>query len=70
MKVGDLIQSSAFEGQHGIVIETESHSSYGGPSWYHVVWLKVNRSYALSHNKGWDRYEWCRSHEIDPCDIS
>ena len=69
MKVGDLIQSSAFEGQHGIVIETD-HKLCAPDSWYHVVWLKVNRSYALSHNKGWDRYEWCRSHEIEPCDIS
>ena len=69
MKVGDLIQSSAFQGQHGIVIETD-HENDADSSWYHVVWLKVNRSYALSHNKGWDRYEWCRSHEIEPCDIS
>ena len=65
MKVGDLIQSSAFQGQHGIVIETD-HENDADSSWYHVVWLKVNRSYALSHNKGWDRYEWCRPHEIEP----
>ena len=70
MKVGDLIQSSAFQGQHGIVIETESHSSYGGPSWYHVVWLKVNHNYANSFTKNWKRYEWCRKHEIEPRDIS
>ena len=69
MKVGDLIQSSAFEGQHGIVIETD-HKSEAGCSWYHIVWLKVNRSYALHHNKNWNRYEWCRSHEIEPRDIS
>ncbi len=69
MKVGDLIQSSAFQGQHGIVIETD-HENDADSSWYHVVWLKVNRSYALSHNKGWDRYEWCRPHEIEPRDIS
>ena len=69
MKVGDLIQSSAFQGQHGIVIETDHERDADG-SWYHIVWLKVNHNYALSHNKGWDRYEWCRSHEIEPCDIS
>lgn len=69
MKVGDLIQSSAFEGQRGIIIRTDHERDVDG-SWYHVVWLKVNRSYALSHNKGWDRYEWCRSHEIELVDIS
>ena len=69
MKVGDLIQSSAFEGHHGIVIEAD-HENDADSSWYHIVWFKVNHNYALSHNKGWDRYEWCRSHEIEPCDIS
>ena len=69
MKVGDLIQSSGFEGQNGIVIETDDDNIEVIGRWYHVVWLKVNRSYALSHNKGWDRYEWCRSHEIEPRDI-
>ncbi len=69
MKVGDLIQSSAFEGQHGIVIETDHQLAADG-SWYHIVWLKVNHNYALSHTKGWNRYEWCRAHEIEPRDIS
>ena len=69
MKVGDLIQSSAFEGQHGIVIETDHKSEADGP-WYHVVWLKVNHNYALSYTKDWSRYEWCRKHEIEPRDIS
>ena len=69
MKVGDLIQSSAFEGQNGIVIEADHENDADGP-WYHVVWLKVNRSYALSHTKNWKRYEWCRKHEIEPRDIS
>ena len=69
MKVGDLIKSSAFGGQNGIVIETDHENDADG-SWYHVVWFKVSRHYALSFNKGWDRYEWCRKHEIEPCDIS
>jgi len=69
VKVGDLIRSSAFEGQHGIVIETD-HERDAGRSWYHIVWFKVNRHYALSFNKDWDRYEWCRKHEIEPRDIS
>ena len=68
MKVGDLIQSSAFEGQHGIVIETDDENDADG-SWYHIVWFKVSRHYALSFNKSWDRYEWCRKHEIQPRDI-
>tara|TARA_R110002126_G_scaffold118680_1_gene259253 strand:+ start:20 stop:223 length:204 start_codon:yes stop_codon:yes gene_type:complete len=64
VKVGDLIQSSGFEGQNGIVIETDDDNIEVIGRWYHVVWFKVNRSYALSYNKGWDRYEWCRKHEI------
>jgi len=70
VKVGDLIQSSAFDGQHGIVIETDDVIIDAPQRWYHVVWFKVNHNYALSHNKGWDRYEWCRKHEIEPRDIS
>ena len=69
MKVGDLIQSSAFQGQHGIIIETD-HEMDAPDSWYHIVWLKVNHNYALSFTKNWKRYEWCRKHEIEPRDIS
>ena len=69
MKVGDLIQSSAFDGQHGIVIETDYENDADGP-WYHVVWFKVNHNYSLSYTKDWSRYEWCRKHEIEPRDIS
>ena len=70
MKVGDLIQSSAFEGQHGIVIETD-YDNIGAPElWYHIVWFKVNHNYSLSYTKDWSRYEWCRKHEIEPRDIS
>ena len=68
MKVGDLIQSSAFQEQHGIVIETD-HDLDAPDSWYHIVWFKVNHNYALSFTKNWTRYEWCRSHEIEPRDI-
>ena len=69
MKVGDLIKSSAFQGQNGIVIETDHENDAEG-SWYHVVWMKVNHNYALSYTKDWSRYEWCRKHEIEPRDIS
>mgnify|MGYP003111458055 FL=1 len=69
MKVGDLIQSSALEGQNGIVIETDHENDPDG-SWYHVVWFEVNRIYSSSFTKDWDRHEWCRKHEIEPRDIS
>ena len=69
MKVGDLIQSSAFQEQHGIVIETD-HDLDAPDSWYHIVWFKVNHNYAISFTKNWKRYEWCRKHEIEPRDIS
>jgi hypothetical protein len=69
VKVGDLIQSSAFQEQHGIVIETD-HDLDAPDSWYHIVWFKVNHNYALSFTKNWTRYEWCRKHEIEPRDIS
>ena len=69
MKVGDLIKSSAFGGQNGIVIETDHENDADG-SWYHIVWFKVSSYYYLSSNKGWKRYEWCRKHEIEPCEIS
>ena len=69
MKVGDLIQSSAFDGQHGIVIEADHENDADGP-WYRIVWFKVNRNYGSSFTKDWARYEWCRKHEIEPRDIS
>ena len=69
MKVGDLIQSSAFDGQNGIVIETDHENDADG-SWYHVVWFKVNRNYGMLLAKDWARHEWCRKHEIEPRDIS
>ena len=69
MRVGDLIKSSAFGGQNGIVIETDHENDADG-SWYHIVWFKVTRHYYLISNKDWDRYEWCRKHEIEPRDIS
>jgi hypothetical protein len=69
VKVGDLIQSSAFQGQHGIVIETD-HDLDAPDSWYHIVWFKVNHNYAIGFTKNWKRYEWCRAHEIEARDIS
>lgn len=68
MKVGDLVQSSAFEGQRGVIIGTDHEKDVDG-SWYEVAWLSVNRHYSLNFNTSWDRREWCRSHEIELVDI-
>lgn len=68
MKVGDLIQSSAFEGQRGIIIRTDHESD--GSSWYEVAWVSVNRHYSMNFNTSWNRREWCRRHEIELIDIS
>ena len=68
MKVGDLIQSSAFEGQRGIIIRTDHESD--GSSWYEVAWVSVNRHYSMKFNTSWNRREWCRRHEIELIDNS
>ena len=69
MKVGDLIQSSAYEGQRGIIIRTDHERDVDG-SWYEVAWVSVNRHYSMNFNTSWNRREWCRSHEIELIDIS
>ena len=66
MKVGDFIQSSAFVGQNGIVINTERDAD--GP-WYQVMWLKVNKGY-FGGSHLLPRKEWVRGHEIEVRDIS
>tara|TARA_Y100001973_G_scaffold96102_1_gene150418 strand:+ start:96 stop:302 length:207 start_codon:yes stop_codon:yes gene_type:complete len=68
MKVGDLIQSSAFERQHGIILEVDLSNPDG--IWYHVHWLRLNRFYAPPLEEDWRKTEWCRKHEIEPRDIS
>ena len=68
MKVGDLIKSSAFVGQNGIVINTERDAD---GSWYEVVWLRVRKGYfGYNGSRPLPRKEWVRGHEIDPRDIS
>ena len=58
MKVGDLVFSTAFENQNGIIIECGSDIN---GNWYEVVWLSVS---IVGHR------EWCRSHEFEIRDIS
>jgi len=59
VKVGDLIQSSAFEGQNGIILEVDILST-----WLFVHWLSVNKAYLRGPQ------EWLRPWEIEPRDIS
>ena len=68
MKVGDLIQSSAFVEQNGIVINIEGDAD---GSWYEVMWLRVNKGYfGYNGSRPLPRKEWVRGHEIEARDIS
>lgn len=63
MKVGDLIQSSAFEGQNGIILEVDILSNTPeNETWFFVHWLSANEAYI-------SRREWLRPWEIEPRDI-
>lgn len=63
MKVGDLIQSSAFEGQNGIILEVDRiENSPENEIWFFVHWLSANEAYTSRR----DHREWCRSWELEP----
>jgi hypothetical protein len=65
VKVGDLIQSSAFVGQNGIILEVDVLSNKPeNETWYFVHWLSADRF----SNK--NRTEWLRPWEIEARDIS
>ena len=65
MKVGDLVQSSAFEEQNGIILEVDVlNNKPENETWYFVHWLTTYPHPDAS------RQEWCRSHEIEVRDIS
>ncbi len=67
MKVGDLIQSSAFVGQHGIILEVDTiENSPENETWLFVHWLSTNKAYTSRR----DHQEWLRPWEIEPRDIS
>ncbi len=67
MKVGDLIQSSAFLDQSGIILETDVISNQpDNETWFLVHWFTALSGLSMSKN----RSEWLRSWEIEPRDIS
>ncbi len=66
MKVGDLIQSSAFVGQSGIILEVDVVSNQpDNETWFLVHWFTVMPGLSMRKN----RSEWLRSFEIEPRDI-
>ena len=66
MKVGDLIQSSAFLDQSGIILETDVISNQpDNETWFLVQWFTVMSGLSMRKN----RSEWLRSWEIEPRDI-
>ena len=63
MKVGDLIKSSAYVGQNGIILEVDRiENSPENEIWFFVHWLSANEAYTSRR----DRQEWCRSWELVP----
>jgi hypothetical protein len=67
VKVGDLVQSSAFLDQSGIILEVDVISNQpDNETWFLVHWFTVMSG--LSMKKG--RREWLRCWEIEPRDIS
>lgn len=67
MKVGDLVQSSAFLDQNGIILEVDVISNQpDNETWFLVHWFTVMSG--LSMKKG--RCEWLRCWEIEPRDNS
>jgi hypothetical protein len=67
VKVGDLIQSSAFVGQNGIILEVDRiENSPENEIWLLIHWLSANEAYTSRR----DRREWLRPWEIEPRDIS
>jgi len=66
MKVGDLVQSSAFVGQNGIILEVDILSNKPeNETWYFVHWLTTNEAYTSRR----DHQEWLRPWEIEAKDI-
>ena len=67
MKVGDLVQSSAFLDQSGIILETDFISNRpDNETWFLVHWLTVPSGHRIKKN----RREWLRSFEIEAREIS
>jgi len=67
-KVSDLVQSSAFTEQNGIILEVEiTPNTPSYEAWYLVHWFSTNLSYKVLRP---NRQEWLRSYEIEIRDIS
>jgi hypothetical protein len=67
MKVSDLIRSSAFVEQNGIILEIDIIlNNPDHEAWYLVHWLSTNASYSTRP----DHREWVRPWEIELRDIS
>lgn len=67
MKVGDLIQSSAFINQSGIILETDVISTRpDNETWFLVYWLTVPSGHRIKKN----RREWLRPWEIELRDLT
>jgi len=66
VKVGDLIQSSAFLDQSGIILETDVISNQpDNETWFLVHWFTVMSGLSMRKN----RSEWLRSWEIEPREV-
>lgn len=70
MKVGDLIQSTAFQSLRGIIVETDVvQNDPENEDWLLVHWFLADKSpvpLGLRRNTR----EWVRPWEIEPRDIS
>ena len=70
MKVGDLIQSTAFQNLYGIIVETDViQNDPDNEHWFLVHWFMADKSpvpLGLRRNTR----EWVRPWEIEARDIS
>ena len=66
MRVGDLVQSTAFQNLYGIIVETDVNPD--NEDWFLVHWFMPDKSpvpLGLRRNTR----EWCRGFEIEVRDI-
>ena len=70
MKVGDLIQSTAFQNLYGIIVETDViQNDPDNEDWFLVHWFMPDKSPAPLGLRRSIR-EWARPWEIEARDIS
>ena len=69
MKVGDYIQSTAFQSLYGIIVETDVvHNEPENEDWFLVHWFMADKSPVPLGLRRRTR-EWCRDFEIEVRDI-